>query len=409
MDDSTEYASYSSVPLGPRVESVRDILRSIEKSQLFEAGAPEQGSCWDDNMIPYTRRQLPKARNGNMKYEGQFLEEQRKYLSDRNSMPQCIIRDIMEPARKNSRPPHIAILHISDIFEIGKSLGEGAYGHVHSVTLTGSDNRLLTKGSNIFALKRIRKPAPNEGGAMRATTLRAFQKELDVLSRCTGDNVHRHFIKFCASFTDENDFGFIVTPVATLTLQQVLSNYINTNDISDHDNVRAILHSAFGCLLDAVCYLHEVLNIRHRDLKPKNILIHMNKVVICDMGSAYDYEPADRKESTDERRPPGTYRYKAPEVLRSAGSDEPSKHNNKTDIFSLGCIFLEMRTVLNEETLQKMAKAITNDENSKFDDRLDRKDWAYANELEGVITWLIGIDSQGGSPTKLVKDMVRVQ
>jgi serine/threonine protein kinase len=408
MGDSTEDASHSSVPLGPRVESVLNILRIIGKSQLIEAGALEQGSCWDDNMVPYTRTQLPKNKNGNVNYEARFLEEQRK-LYDRASFPRSIIRDIIEHAQKNSRPPHIATLHISDIFEIGKLLGEGAYGHVHSVTLPDNDNRLRTKGSNIFALKRIRKPAPTEGGAVRATTPRAFQKELDILSRCTGDNVHRHFIKFCASFTDEDYFGFIVTPVATSSLQQVLSNYINTNNIGDDKDVRAILHSAFGCLLDAVCYLHEDLNIRHRDLKPKNILIHKGRVVICDMGSAYDYEPADRKESTEDRRPPGTYRYKAPEVLRSARSDKPGKHNNKTDIFSLGCIFLEMHTVLNEETLQTMAKAITNDDNTEFDERLDGKDWAYADEHEGVIKWLKGLDSQEESPTRLVKDMVRVQ
>lgn len=409
MDDSDEDASHSFVSLEPRVESVRAILEIIEKSQLIEDGALEQGSRWDDNMIPYTRSQLPKDKDGNMSYEALFLEKQRKYLYDRASLPQSIVRDIIEPTQKSSRPPHIATLHISDIFEIGESLGEGAYGHVHSVTLPDSDNRLQTKGSNIFALKRIRKPTPTEGGALRATTPEAFQKELNILSRCTGDKAHHHLIKFCASFTDQEFFGFIVTPVATSTLQQVLGNYVDTNNIGDDKNTRAILHGAFGCLLEAVRYLHEVLNIRHRDLKPKNVLIHKDRVMICDMGSAYDYEPADRKETTEDRRPPGTYRYKAPEVLRSARSDKPGKHNNKTDIFSLGCIFLEMHTVLNEETLQKMATAITNDKNTNFNERLDGKGWAYADEHEGVVEWLNGLNSQGESPTRLVKDMVRVQ
>ena len=166
------------------------------------------------------------------------------------------------------------------------------------------------------------------------------------------------------------------------------------------------LSKAFGCLLEAVRHLHEVLTMRHCDLKPSNILVcgspgsHFS-VRICDLGISHTWNfPQD--ESTDENQR-GTQRYKAPEVL----SEQNMTHNHKVDIFSLGCIFLEMYTVMRGKTLDGMARVIRQDQIPSFDGS-----WAYANSLSGVKEWLKKLQAgiQSG-PWKehisLITDMVK--
>ena len=74
-------------------------------------------------------------------------------------------------------------------------------------------------------------------------------------------------------------------------------------------------------------------NITHRDLKPENIVIDPNtlKVKICDFGSA--------KKITNNKNTPyivSRY-YRAPELIFCN-----SKYNSAIDIWSAGCIFIEL-------------------------------------------------------------------
>jgi serine/threonine protein kinase len=101
-----------------------------------------------------------------------------------------------------------------------------------------------------------------------------------------------------------------------------------------HDEERGILYRGLSCLCNAIHYLHKN-NIRHEDLKPQNVLIHGNSVLLTDFGFSLDF--SDDSMSTTTGRPSAwTIRYSAPEVL----DFEP--RNRSTDIFSLGCVLLEM-------------------------------------------------------------------
>lgn len=118
--------------------------------------------------------------------------------------------------------------------------------------------------------------------------------------------------------TDKKHFGIIMSPAAKSTLQQVLDNYIDANQIHIEECIREALSNAFGCLLEAVHYLHQA-KIKHRDLKPSNILLHDRRVLICDFGSTYDWGPVDREKSTEENQVE-TRKYKAPEFLKDLSS-----------------------------------------------------------------------------------------
>ncbi|KAL6714891.1 hypothetical protein ACLMJK_007151 [Lecanora helva] len=143
--------------------------------------------------------------------------------------------------------------------------------------------------------------------------------------------------------------------------------------------------------------------IRHQDLKPGKILVHGQQVRICDFGSAYDHEPPDHNEPTEAERPPGTRRYKAPEVLGVPNVER--RHNNAVDVYSLGCVFLEIYTILSEQTLDMMAEFMTGSESSEF-----RGDWVYALSLEHdeITRWLStirGKNGRGEMPSLLIRSM----
>ena len=400
MADILQDAGASSEsPRSPHAK-ISAILKNIQKLRLLQTSTIEPGFVWNDFLIPYSKQQLPKDENGSLYYATNFMEEQKTFLSETSGKS---ILDILTRHCNEGLPPHIQIKNISDVLQVGISLGRGRKGEVRRVELPVDDSQADNNDPHVFAMKRVHKPAPRESSGVSRSTVSEFEAELQNLSRCR----HRHIIKLRASFTDEANFGFIISPVAESTLQELLSVYTSKNHIYKDKAVRKALFNAFGCLLDAVHYLHDALNIRHRDIKPRNILIHNYRVLICDLGSAYDFEPPDQNESTEANRPPGTRKYKAPEVLESINSIERLKHNRKVDIFSLGCVFLEIHTVLSERTLDQMAKFITQNDTTEFEG--ESGDWTYASSLERADRWLeeiYDVNGLGEGPNDLIKSMV---
>ena len=402
MPNFTHNAGPASNSLGPARNKTFDILENIGKSRL-QAITLEPTFTWNDYLIPYSEHQLPRDENGSLDYATEFFKEQDRILSEVH-LPEVILS--LRRHSNQGHPPHIQTRNIEDVYQVVEhGLGKGRHGEVDKVRIQDVDSQQDDRSSDVFAMKRIRKPAPREGaGGLARSTVSEFEVELRNLSKCT----HRHVIHLRASFTDDANFGFIVYPVAKRNLQELLSQFISGNRIHEFEDVQKALECSFGCLLEAVRYLHDELQIKHRDVKPRNILMHDSQVLICDLGSAYDFE--DRKESTDNRRPPGTWKYKAPEVLESLESSEPRKHNTKVDIFSLGCIFLEIYTVLCEQTLDQMSKHITQKNTNNFEG--ERGDWTYASSLDHVGYWLEQIsepDGLGEGPCSLIRTMVSLQ
>ena len=100
----------------------------------------------------------------------------------------------------------------------------------------------------------------------------------------------------------------------------------------------SILQLSLGCLASGLAFIHQQ-TIRHKDIKPQNILIHHGSVMYTDFGLSYDF--GDSGQSTTTGLVQGlTRRYCAPEVAASGN------RNSKSDIFSLGCVYLEILDTL---------------------------------------------------------------
>ncbi|OCL12825.1 kinase-like protein, partial [Glonium stellatum] len=118
-------------------------------------------------------------------------------------------------------------------------------------------------------------------------------------------------------------------------------NKNNSNDLStpEHEHVH-LLRTYPACLCQALNYLHEVMKIKHKDIKPENILIDRHdSIIITDFGISTRHTDSTNPITYG---PTGyTAKYGAPEVIDS--QDEVGVGRDyDVDTFSLGCVMLEM-------------------------------------------------------------------
>ncbi|OCK93845.1 kinase-like protein [Cenococcum geophilum 1.58] len=173
---------------------------------------------------------------------------------------------------------------------------------------------------------------------------------------------HNHIIAFLGSYIQEERIGILMFPVASYNLQEFMDmvstyNKNNYNDslAAEHEHVR-LLRIYPACLCQALKYLHEVLGIKHKNIKPENILIDRHdSVIITDFGISIRY--------TGFAGPIGynltgyTVKYGAPEVIHGQEWVEVGQDYN-IDIFSLGCVLLEMANVIYGESFDHMYQTV---------------------------------------------------
>ena len=89
---------------------------------------------------------------------------------------------------------------------------------------------------------------------------------------------------------------------------------------------------------DAVGYAHG-RGFLHRDLKPENILLADGHALVTDFGLAVAMESTEHTRLTETGAVVGTIYYMSPEQLR-----EDRNLDQRTDVYSLGCVLYEMLT-----------------------------------------------------------------
>ncbi|KAH6669245.1 kinase-like domain-containing protein [Halenospora varia] len=255
---------------------------------------------------------------------------------------------------------------------IGK-LGSGAYGEVEKVISLLSHQEFARKKIS----RRTRHLRKNEHG------IKSFLAELRVLKRIS----HNHCVKMIGSYTDHKYLALIMSPVADCNLVSYMEDAANSVD------KQSLLRTFFGCLCNGLQYLHQS-KIRHRDVKPANILVKGANVLWADFGISLDW--ADMSRSTTTADSAKSLLYCAPEVANF----EP--RNSFSDIWSLGCVFLEMTTILKGKTITQMRQSFKGyPENYRF----------YTN-ISSVNLWIENLyilgSSQDNCPLKWIKSMLNI-
>jgi ankyrin repeat protein/serine/threonine protein kinase len=206
-------------------------------------------------------------------------------------------------------------------FKTIKYLGKGTFGVVDEVEGVSKPFR-----AHVYARKMIWIP-PRKS----AEKIASIQNEVKVAKKAN----HVHLVRLVATYVCGKEYAMIMEPVA----EQNLGEYLAGLDCKLLDQegfrLRDQLLPWFGCLVSATNYLH-LKNIRHRDIKPSNILILAGKIFLTDFGISKELPGETLSLSTETC---GTPRYRAPEVHNM------HRFGRKSDIFSLGAVFLEMLTV----------------------------------------------------------------
>jgi serine/threonine protein kinase len=247
---------------------------------------------------------------------------------DFNSGPQETKRRIGEtgngPSSLYSPRPH-GDREAKNSFKHIRKLGYGAFGAVDEVEHCASKIH--------FARKTIR-----VSQRLSDSSLAQAQREVTALRRLK----HQHIINVLASYSWDGHFAIIMFPVAERNLSEFLLN----------ENATTLPHISklstwLGCLISAVSYIHGH-SCYHMDIKPNNILISRNQVMLADFGGALITNRSQSK-NTQESTSIITPMYCAPEIAdRGASPFLPGA----SDIFSLGCVFLEMVTIIYREKLR---------------------------------------------------------
>ncbi|KAJ9603770.1 hypothetical protein H2200_011956 [Cladophialophora chaetospira] len=237
-----------------------------------------------DIALPYTERNLPQCVKG-QEMRTKFLELQQYVLTNQAA-------DLERPGGL-----HLNIERSEQkYFDVIKPLGSGGFGTVDHVV-----SRLSLRQ---YALKRISR---GQSFKRDRVAIRSFENELTSLKVLS----HKHLVKLVGSYTDHDHIGLIITPVADMNLEEYLS--APEPDCPDRKNC---IRQFFGCLAAGVEYLH-AQKIRHKDIKPKNVLVLRNyrRVLLTDFGTAHNWSDDPGGSSSGTMHEAYTERYCAPEVF----------------------------------------------------------------------------------------------
>lgn len=254
-------------------------------------------------------------------------------------------------------------------FLVEKYYGSGSYGTVHGVLDVWTGERYARKQQDV------------EDGAEH------FRKEKETLERID----HRHIVKYVKAFKRGGEYSLLLKPAADGNLKELLDLYqsrINkpaTSSQKEAKDLRIAIMTAFGCLSHALCHVHRNTSIIHKDIKPNNILFDRQEgpprytnILLADFGLAHDFSKAEHSGTghlkmfskryaapptwedlnTDQDSPVSSRATPLRSVssqtglsigLKSTASAKTSKkppHGRKDDIFSFGCVFFEILSVL---------------------------------------------------------------
>jgi hypothetical protein len=160
-----------------------------------------------------------------------------------------------------------------------------------------------------------------------------------------------HIIRYVKTYQRGDEFGALFTPAATTNLMSLLSRYCQ--QAADRQQLKPVLLRAFGCLSYSLAYIHNDKETRHRDIKPHNILYHKTpqreeEFLWADFGLAKNFSQSGVSGTANSFE--GTDEYAAPEAVR------PAQHGRSADIFSLGCVFLEILCVILTANLDRTVR-----------------------------------------------------
>jgi serine/threonine protein kinase len=240
-----------------------------------------------------------------------------------------------------------------------RDLGRGAFGTVGAVRVVDG----ATSSTVIFARKTI----------ILSRRRRIIAKE-EVIHEIEIMKMLRHcrIVQIRGYHISANRFFIDMLPVADCNLQEFMRQQKLPLPPASKDE---LFKEAIG-LASALVYLHdEIIHggeiICHGDIKPANILVFNNKLILSDFGSAIAYKPKTECPVASA----ATYMYCSPERVSH------KQQGPAGDVYSLGCVYAELITLLHNHSLGEFEQFRA----SAIGDTWDR---SYHANLPRIKLWL---------------------
>ncbi|KAF2657165.1 kinase-like protein [Lophiostoma macrostomum CBS 122681] len=210
-------------------------------------------------------------------------------------------------------------------------LGQGSIGEVYEVKIRSFHSE-LTMARKSIAISRRKRIALRE--------LDMIREEIVNMRNLS----HAHVVQVLGCYqegegTRDHFFHVLMFPVGDRDLGTFLEDRYDAAEGSPH---KTWLRSWFSCLASALAYMHS-RKIHHEDIKPKNIIHRGERVMFTDFSSSRKFESGQETSTANPAR--ASRLFAAPEALPTEDGTI-LRHGSKTDIFSLGLVFVEMLTVL---------------------------------------------------------------
>lgn len=203
----------------------------------------------------------------------------------------------------------------------GALIGSGSFGSVY----LGMD----AQQGLLMAVKQVSLPTGNSANEERKKSmLNALETEIDLLKQLQ----HEHIVQYLDSSTDSHHLNIFLEYVPGGSITTLLKNYGAFEE--------SLVKLWVKQILSGLNYLHEK-GIIHRDIKGANILVdNRGGIKISDFGISKKIEDVDVAANARGHRASlqGSVFWMAPEVVKQSG------HSSKADIWSVGCVIVEMLT-----------------------------------------------------------------
>jgi mitogen-activated protein kinase kinase kinase len=207
----------------------------------------------------------------------------------------------------------------------GALIGQGSFGSVylalHAVT------------GELLAVKQVETPAPganSQGDTRKKGMIEALKREISLLR----DLRHPNIVQYLGCSSSADYLNIFLEYVPGGSVQTILNSYGALPEPLVRSFVRQIL--------TGLSYLHNQ-DIIHRDIKGANILVdNKGTIKISDFGISKKLEASNilNGANNNKHRPSlqGSVFWMAPEVVKQ------TSYTRKADIWSLGCLVVEMMT-----------------------------------------------------------------
>ena len=287
-------------------------------------------------------------------------------------------------------------------FQIEHEYGHGSFGTVYKVRDVRTNKRYARKEQRY-----------DDGDAH-------FHNEKNTMGKAH----HRHVIRYVKAFKRGWRYNFLLEPAADGNLSDLLCEYRKSSKSTSQRHTksteayRRAIMKFFGCTAIALCHVQQKMSIIHKDIKPSNILYHVVKkeycAILADFGLAHDFSRAEHTGTDHPRK--WSMKYAAPGRLdgswifptssktslspenelaieeskdsKSVASTDTQKkppHGRKDDVFSLGCVFLEILSTLVESKIPGA----------------DADDFEFSAKMEVVEKWAISEKQKESCPDSL--------